>query len=88
MTSGAPACLDLSSSGKSLVAERIAGHSSAPRDGRHYDQSRRLNAMREALEDWSTAIDAAADRFRGSGEIAERLAQLSRVVQLRPRAGR
>jgi integrase len=68
-------CLSgLNELGHESVAERIAGH--VPRDvmGRHYDQSRRRRAMRKALDDWSAAIDAAAVRFRESGEIAEGLA--------------
>ncbi len=61
-------CLSaLNELGHESVAERIAGHSPRHVMGRHYDQSRRLGAMREALEDWSVAIDAAANRFRGSG---------------------
>ena len=30
----------------------------------HYDRSRRLAAMRTALLDWSSTIDAAAERAR------------------------
>jgi integrase len=49
--------------GHKLVADRIAGH--APRHviGRHYDRSKRLDAMRDGLEAWSAAIDAAATRY-------------------------
>ena len=58
--------------GHELVAERIAGHAPRRVMGRHYDHSRRLKAMREALEDWSTAVDTAADRFRRNGEGSRR----------------
>jgi integrase len=49
--------------GHEAVAERIAGH--VPRHvlGRHYDRSSRHEAMRAALEAWSTAIDAARERL-------------------------
>jgi integrase len=55
--------------GHESVAERIAGH--APRHvmGRHYDQSKRMNAIRRALEEWSAAIDAARDRFLAAVEL-------------------
>lgn len=49
--------------GHESVAERIAGH--VPRHvlGRHYDRSKRLDAMRAGLEAWAAAIDAARARF-------------------------
>jgi integrase len=49
--------------GHESVAERIAGH--VPRHvlGRHYDRSKRLDAMRDGLEAWSAAVDAAAARY-------------------------
>jgi integrase len=69
-------CLSgLNELGHESVAERIAGHRPRHVMGRHYDQSKRLRAMREALEDWSAAIDRAGDRFRGSGERASGIAQ-------------
>jgi integrase len=62
-------CLSgLNELGHESVAERIAGHKPRHVMGRHYDQSKRLKAMREALEDWSSAIDAAANRFRECGD--------------------
>jgi integrase len=49
--------------GHESVAERIAGH--VPRHvlGRHYDRSKRLDAMRDGLEAWSATVDAAAARY-------------------------
>lgn len=44
------------------VAGRIAGHRGSGVMAVHYDRSKRLGAMRSALEDWSAAIDAAAER--------------------------
>ena len=44
------------------VAGRIAGHRGSGVMAVHYDRSRRLDAMRRALEDWSSAIDDAAER--------------------------
>jgi hypothetical protein len=62
-------CLSgLNELGHESVAERIAGHVPRHVMGRHYDQSRRLKAIGEALEDWSAAIDEARDRFCGSSE--------------------
>jgi integrase len=44
------------------VAGRIAGHRGSGVFAVHYDRSRRFDAMRAALLDWSTAIDAARAR--------------------------
>ena len=48
--------------GHESVADRIAGHVPRHVMGRHYDRSKRLEAMRAGLEAWSEAIDAAAAR--------------------------
>jgi integrase len=48
--------------GHESVADRIAGHVPRHVMGRHYDRSKRLDAMRDGLEAWSAAIDAAATR--------------------------
>jgi integrase len=44
------------------VAGRIAGHRGSGVMAIHYDRATRLGAMRRALNDWSAAIDAAAER--------------------------
>jgi integrase len=48
--------------GHESVADRIAGHVPRHVMGRHYDRSKRLDAMRAGIEAWSAAIDAAALR--------------------------
>ena len=50
--------------GHGSVVKRIAGHEARDVTGRHYDRSRRIDAMRAALEAWSIAIDGAAERHR------------------------
>jgi integrase len=40
------------------IAPRIAGHQSKTVTGRHYDHSRRMNAMREAVCRWGTIVAA------------------------------
>jgi integrase len=45
------------------VAERIAGHAARDVLGRHYDRSRRLDAMRLALTAWAGAVEDARRRF-------------------------
>ena len=49
--------------GHESVADRIAGHIPRHVMGRHYDRSKRLDAMRDGLEAWSAAVDAAAARY-------------------------
>ena len=49
--------------GHESVADRIAGHVPRHVMGRHYDRSKRLDAMRAGLEAWSAAVDAAAERY-------------------------
>ena len=49
--------------GHESIAERIAGHVPRSVMGRHYDRSSRNDSMRVALEAWSTAIEAARERF-------------------------
>jgi integrase len=51
------------------LAERIAGHVPTSVMGKHYDKSRRLTPMLQALEAWSAAIDDAADRAKAATEI-------------------
>jgi integrase/recombinase XerD len=48
------------------VAGRIAGHRGSGVFAVHYDRSRRLEAMRAAIVEWSQTIDAAAARARVS----------------------
>jgi integrase len=48
--------------GHGSVVRRIAGHEARDVTSRHYDRSRRVDAMRAALEAWSAEIDAAAQR--------------------------
>jgi len=45
------------------LAERIAGHKGQSALARHYDKSKRLAAMLEALTAWADAVDDAAERF-------------------------
>jgi integrase len=49
--------------GHESVADRIAGHVPRHVMGRYYDRSKRLDAMRDGLEAWSAAVDAAAVRY-------------------------
>jgi integrase len=46
------------------LAERIAGHVPSTVMGRHYDKSKRLTPMLEALEAWSAVVDDAAQRAK------------------------
>lgn len=51
--------------GDEALAERIAGHKGASTLSKHYDQSRRFAAMRDALTKWADAVDAAVKRAGG-----------------------
>ena len=58
-------CLSgLNELGYESLAERIAGHAARSVMGRHYDRSSRMEAMRTALEAWTTSVEAAADRAK------------------------
>jgi integrase len=65
-------CLSgLAELGHEGVAGRIAGHRASSVMAVHYDRSRRLAAMRTALLDWSSTIDAAAERARRGVNVVE-----------------
>jgi integrase len=53
------------------LAERIAGHVPSTVMGRHYDKSKRLTPMLEALEAWSAVVDDAARRAKAPRMPAE-----------------